>query len=408
MFGNEIREQFPILKQRVNDKPLIYLDSAATAHKPLAVINAVDDFYRNYNSNIHRGSHALALRATDAYEAAREKVRKFINARHDSEIVFNRGASSGINFVAQSYGMANVNEGDEILISLMEHHSNIIPWQQLAKKRGAVLKYLPLYPDGTIKLAEVREMVTDRTKIVAITHISNVLGTINPVKEIVEIAHQKGAVVLVDGAQGAPHKRVDVQNINCDFYIISGHKMGGPTGIGAVYGKKQLLDNMEPIEFGGEMMGTVGLYDSTWKDAPLKFETGTMPIAGAIGLGAMIDFLEEIGMDKVEAHENELVNYALGRFANFPGLTIYGPLTNRSSLISFNLKGVHPHDIATVLDLAGIAIRAGEHCAEPLTRFLQVPATARASFYIYNTREEIDILYSELEKTKEYFGNVFA
>ena len=408
MFGNEIREQFPILKQRVNDKPLIYLDSAATAHKPLAVINAVDDFYRNYNSNIHRGSHALALRATDAYEAAREKVRKFINARHDSEIVFNRGASSGINFVAQSYGMANVNEGDEILISLMEHHSNIIPWQQLAKKRGAVLKYLPLYPDGTIKLAEVREMVTDRTKIVAITHISNVLGTINPVKEIVEIAHQKGAVVLVDGAQGAPHKRVDVQNINCDFYIISGHKMGGPTGIGAVYGKKQLLDNMEPIEFGGEMMGTVGLYDSTWKDAPLKFETGTMPIAGAIGLGAMIDFLEEIGMDKVEAHENELVNYALGRFANFPGLTIYGPLTNRSSLISFNLEGVHPHDIATVLDLAGIAIRAGEHCAEPLTRFLQVPATARASFYIYNTREEIDILYSELEKTKEYFGNVFA
>jgi cysteine desulfurase/selenocysteine lyase len=408
MFGNEIREQFPILKQRVNDKPLIYLDSAATAHKPLAVINAVDDFYRNYNSNIHRGSHALALRATDAYEAAREKVRKFINARHDSEIVFNRGASSGINFVAQSYGMANVNEGDEILISLMEHHSNIIPWQQLAKKRGAVLKYLPLYPDGTIKLADVREMVTDRTKIVAITHISNVLGTINPVKEIVEIAHQKGAVVLIDGAQGAPHKRVDVQNINCDFYIISGHKMGGPTGIGAVYGKKQLLDNMEPIEFGGEMMGTVGLYDSTWKDAPLKFETGTMPIAGAIGLGAMIDFLEEIGMDKVEAHENELVNYALGRFANFPGLTIYGPLTNRSSLISFNLEGVHPHDIATVLDLAGIAIRAGEHCAEPLTRFLQVPATARASFYIYNTREEIDILYSELEKTKEYFGNVFA
>lgn len=408
MFGNEIREQFPILKQRVNDKPLIYLDSAATAHKPLAVINAVDDFYRNYNSNIHRGSHALALRATDAYEAAREKVRKFINARHDSEIVFNRGASSGINFVAQSYGMANVNEGDEILISLMEHHSNIIPWQQLAKKRGAVLKYLPLYPDGTIKLADVREMVTDRTKIVAITHISNVLGTINPVKEIVEIAHQKGAVALVDGAQGAPHKRVDVQNINCDFYIISGHKMGGPTGIGAVYGKKQLLDNMEPIEFGGEMMGTVGLYDSTWKDAPLKFETGTMPIAGAIGLGAMIDFLEEIGMDKVEAHENELVNYALERFANFPGLTIYGPLTNRSSLISFNLEGVHPHDIATVLDLAGIAIRAGEHCAEPLTRFLQVPATARASFYIYNTREEIDILYSELEKTKEYFGNVFA
>lgn len=408
MFGNEIREQFPILKQRVNDKPLIYLDSAATAHKPLAVINAVDDFYRNYNSNIHRGSHALALRATDAYEAAREKVRKFINARHDSEIVFNRGASSGINFVAQSYGMANVNEGDEILISLMEHHSNIIPWQQLAKKRGAVLKYLPLYPDGTIKLADVREMVTDRTKIVAITHISNVLGTINPVKEIVEIAHQKGAVVLIDGAQGAPHKRVDVQNINCDFYIISGHKMGGPTGIGAVYGKKQLLDNMEPIEFGGEMMGTVGLYDSTWKDAPLKFETGTMPIAGAIGLGAMIDFLEEIGMDKVEAHENELVNYALERFANFPGLTIYGPLTNRSSLISFNLEGVHPHDIATVLDLAGIAIRAGEHCAEPLTRFLQVPATARASFYIYNTREEIDILYSELEKTKEYFGNVFA
>lgn len=408
MLGREIREQFPILKQEVHGKPLIYLDSAATAQKPLAVINAVDEYYRTYNANIHRGSHALALKATDAYEGARDKIRKFINARSDAEIVFNRGASSGINFVAQSYGMANVNEGDEILISLMEHHSNIIPWQQLAKKRGATLKYIPVQADGTISLDDVRELVTPKTKIVAITHISNVLGTINPVKEIIEIAHSQGAVVLVDGAQSAPHKRIDVQDLDCDFFIISGHKMGGPTGIGVLYGKKHLLDAMEPTEFGGEMMDTVDLYNATWKATPLKFETGTMPIAGAIGLGAMIDFLEEIGMDRVEAHENALVEYALERFADFSGLTIYGPSTNRSSLISFNLAGVHPHDIATVLDVAGIAIRAGHHCAEPLTRSLQVSSTARASFYLYNTLEEIDILHAELEKTKEYFGNVFS
>lgn len=408
MIDKEIREQFPILKEKVYGKQLVYLDSAATAQKPLAVIDAVDNFYRTYNSNVHRGSHKLALLATDAYEDAREKVRKFINAKSKDEIIFNRGASSGINFIAQSYGMENVNEGDEILISIMEHHSNIVPWQQLVKKRKAVLKYLPLQPDGTIKLSDVEEMINERTKMLAITHVSNLLGTINPIKEIIEIAHQKGTPVLVDAAQSVPHKRVDVLELDCDFLVFSGHKMGAPTGIGVVYGKKALLDQMEPVEFGGEMIDMVGLYDSTWKETPLKFETGTMPIASAIGLGAMIDFLEEIGMDKVEAHENKLINYAMDRFEKFEGITIYGPRTNRSSLISFNLDGVHPHDIATALDLEGIAIRAGHHCAEPLNKHLQVSSTARASFYLYNTIEEIDILYAAIEKTKGYFANDFA
>ncbi len=408
MIDKEIREQFPILKEKVYGKQLVYLDSAATAQKPLAVIDAVDNFYRTYNSNVHRGSHKLALLATDAYEDAREKVRKFINAKSKDEIIFNRGASSGINFIAQSYGMENVNEGDEILISIMEHHSNIVPWQQLVKKRKAVLKYLPLQPDGTIKLSDVEEMINERTKMLAITHVSNLLGTINPIKEIIEIAHQKGTPVLVDAAQSVPHKRVDVLELDCDFLVFSGHKMGAPTGIGVVYGKKALLDQMEPVEFGGEMIDMVGLYDSTWKETPLKFETGTMPIASAIGLGAMIDFLEEIGMDKVEAHENKLINYAMDRFEKFEGITIYGPRTNRSSLISFNLDGVHPHDIATALDLEGIAIRAGHHCAEPLNKHLQVSSTARASFYLYNTIEEIDILYAAIEKTKGYFANGFA
>lgn len=408
MIGKEIREQFPILQQKVYGKPLVYLDSAATAQKPLAVIEAVDNFYRTYNSNIHRGSHKLAIEATDAYEDSREKVRKFINARSANEIIFNRGASSGINFIAQSYGTVNISEGDEILISIMEHHSNILPWQQLAKKNKAVLKYLPLQADGTIKLSDVEEMINERTKLLSITHASNLLGTINPIKEIIEIAHRKGTPVLVDAAQSVPHKRVDVIDLDCDFLVFSGHKMGGPTGIGVVYGKKAILDQMEPVEFGGEMMDTVGLYDATWKETPWKYETGTMPIASAIGLGAMIDFLEELGMDKVEAHEQKMIKYALDRFADYKGLTIYGPKKNRSSLISFNLDKVHPHDIATALDLDGIAIRAGHHCAEPLNRHLQVSSTARASFYLYNTIEEIDILYAAIDKTKEYFTNGFA
>lgn len=408
MIGKEIRAQFPILQEKVYGKPLIYLDSAATAQKPLAVIEAVDNFYRIYNSNIHRGSHKLALLATDAYEGAREKVQKFINAESSNEIIFNRGASSGINFIAQSYGMANVNEGDEILISIMEHHSNIVPWQQLAKKKNAVLKYLPLQSDGTIKLSDVEEMINERTKLLSITHASNLLGTINPIKEIIQIAHRKGTPVLIDAAQSVPHKRVDVIDLDCDFLVFSGHKMGGPTGIGVVYGKRAILDKMEPVEFGGEMIDVVGLYDSTWKETPWKFETGTMPIASAIGLGAMIDFLEELGMDEVEAYEKKLIDYALDRFADFEGITIYGPKTNRTSLISFNLDKVHPHDIATALDLEGIAIRAGHHCAEPLNKHLQVSSTARASFFLYNTIEEIDILYSALEKTKEYFANGFA
>ncbi|HLR54299.1 MAG TPA: cysteine desulfurase [Pseudogracilibacillus sp.] len=400
-----IREQFPILDQEVNGHPLVYLDSSATSQKPIQVIEAVNDYYRKTNSNVHRGVHTLGSQATDLFEGAREKVRNFINAKSSAEIIFNRGTTTGINFVAQSYGLTNVKAGDEIVINPMEHHSNIIPWQQVAKVTGASLKYIPLEEDGTISMEAARETITDRTKIVAVAHVSNVLGTINPVKELTELAHEKGAVIVVDGAQSAPHIKVDVQALDCDFYAFSGHKMLGPTGIGVLYGKKALLEEMEPIEFGGEMIDFVEKYDSTWKELPWKFEGGTPIIAGAIGLGAAIDFLNEIGMDTVQAHEERLANYALDRLSSIDDLTIYGP-KNRASLVTFNLADVHPHDVSTVLDMEGIAVRAGHHCAQVLMKWLDVAATARASMYIYNTEEEIDRLAEGLVKTKEYFGNV--
>lgn len=400
-----IREQFSILDQEVNGHPLVYLDSSATSQKPIQVIEAVNDYYRKTNSNVHRGVHTLGSQATDLFEGAREKVRNFINAKSSAEIIFNRGTTTGINFVAQSYGLTNVKAGDEIVINPMEHHSNIIPWQQVAKVTGASLKYIPLEEDGTISMEAARETITDRTKIVAVAHVSNVLGTINPVKELTELAHEKGAVIVVDGAQSAPHIKVDVQALDCDFYAFSGHKMLGPTGIGVLYGKKALLEEMEPIEFGGEMIDFVEKYDSTWKELPWKFEGGTPIIAGAIGLGAAIDFLNEIGMDTVQAHEERLANYALDRLSSIDDLTIYGP-KNRASLVTFNLADVHPHDVSTVLDMEGIAVRAGHHCAQVLMKWLDVAATARASMYIYNTEEEIDRLAEGLVKTKEYFGNV--
>ncbi|MGG6433431.1 cysteine desulfurase [Anoxybacillus sp. D401a] len=402
----ELRQLFPILDQQVNGKPLVYLDSAATSQKPLPVIEAIDNYYRQYNSNVHRGVHTLGTKATDAYEGAREKVRRFIGAASTEEIIFTRGTTTAINLVAASYGRANVREGDEIVITYMEHHSNIIPWQQVAKQTGATLKYIPLQPDGTIRLEDVEQTVTPNTKIVAVMHVSNVLGTINPVKEIAQIAHKNGAVVVVDGAQSTPHMKVNVQDIDCDFYAFSGHKMCGPTGIGVLYGKKHLLEQMEPVEFGGEMIDFVGLYESTWKELPWKFEGGTPIIAGAIGLGAAIDFLEEIGLDNIAAHEHKLAQYALEQLATIEGLTIYGP-KERAGLVTFNIDEVHPHDVATVLDAEGIAVRAGHHCAQPLMKWLNVTATARASFYLYNTEEEIDILVSALKKTKEYFSYVF-
>lgn len=402
----ELRQLFPILDQQVNGKPLVYLDSAATSQKPLPVIEAIDNYYRQYNSNVHRGVHTLGTKATDAYEGAREKVRRFIGAASTEEIIFTRGTTTAINLVAASYGRANVREGDEIVITYMEHHSNIIPWQQVAKQTGATLKYIPLQPDGTIRLEDVEQTVTPNTKIVAVMHVSNVLGTINPVKEIAQIAHKHGAVMVVDGAQSTPHMKVDVQDIDCDFYAFSGHKMCGPTGIGVLYGKKRLLEQMEPVEFGGEMIDFVGLYESTWKELPWKFEGGTPIIAGAIGLGAAIDFLEQVGLDHITEHEHRLAQYALEQLATIDGLTIYGPKA-RAGLVTFNIDGVHPHDVATVLDAEGIAVRAGHHCAQPLMKWLNVTATARASFYLYNTEEEIDALVSALKKTKEYFSYVF-
>ena len=384
---------------------LVYLDSAATSQKPIAVIEALSTYYREYNSNVHRGVHTLGTKATDGYEGAREKVRRFIGANSTQEIIFTRGTTTALNMVAQSYGLTNVKEGDEIVITYMEHHANIIPWQQVAKATGATLKYIPLQEDGTIALQDVEETVTSQTKIVSVAHVSNVLGTINPIKEIAKIAHRNGAVMVVDGAQSSPHMKIDVQDLDCDFFAFSGHKMCAPTGIGALYGKRELLEKMEPVEFGGEMIDFVGLQESTWKELPWKFEAGTPIIAGAIGLGAAIDFLEQIGLENIEAHEHRLAQYALEQLNQVEGMTIYGP-KHRAGLITFNIDDVHPHDVATVLDAEGIAVRAGHHCAQPLMKWLKVSATARASFYLYNTEEEIDKLVAGLIKTKEYFSNV--
>ncbi|ENI8615109.1 cysteine desulfurase [Listeria monocytogenes] len=402
----KIRADFPILAQEINEKPLAYLDNAATSQKPKQVIEALTHYYEFDNANVHRGVHTLAARATDAYESARGKVAKFIHAREVAEIIFTRGTTSAINLVVDSYAEANIEAGDEIVISYLEHHSNLIPWQQLAKRKGAVLKYIELEEDGTISVEQVKKTIGEKTKIVALAHVSNVLGTITPIKEIAAIAHQFGAVILVDGAQAVPHMEVDVVDLDADFYAFSGHKMMAPTGIGALYGKRELLDAMEPTEFGGEMIDFVELYDSTWKELPWKFEAGTPIIGGAIALGAAIDYLAEVGLENIHAHEQALASYAIEEMSKIEGITIYGPkdASKRCGLVTFNLEGAHPHDIATILDEDGIAIRAGHHCAQPLMKWLDVSSTARASFYIYNTKEEIDALIDGLKLTKEYFG----
>ncbi|MDF2857817.1 MAG: cysteine desulfurase [Neobacillus sp.] len=405
----DIRRDFPIINQEVNGHPLVYLDSSATSQKPIQVIETLEKYYKEINSNVHRGVHTLGTRATDAYEGAREKVRKFINAKSTQEIIFTRGTTTSLNTVASSYAAANLKAGDEIVITYMEHHSNIIPWQQVARRTGAELKYIPLQEDGTLSLDDVRATITDKTKIVSIMQVSNVLGVINPIKEITQIAHEHGAVMVVDAAQSAPHMKIDVQDLDCDFLAFSGHKMCAPTGIGVLYGKKKLLENMEPIEFGGEMIDFVHLQESTWKELPWKFEGGTPIIAGAIGLGAAIDYLTAIGLDNIAEHEHKLVAYALEKMSTVPGMAIYGPMdpAKRAGLVTFNISDVHPHDVATVLDAEGIAVRAGHHCAQPLMRWLKVSSTARASFYLYNTEEDIDKLVEGLVKTKEYFSDVF-
>ncbi|XHI72423.1 cysteine desulfurase [Listeria monocytogenes] len=402
----KIRADFPILDQEINEKPLAYLDNAATSQKPKQVIEALTHYYEFDNANVHRGVHTLAARATDAYESARGKVAKFIHAREVAEIIFTRGTTSAINLVVDSYAEANIEAGDEIVISYLEHHSNLIPWQQLAKRKGAVLKYIELEEDGTISVEQAKKTIGEKTKIVALAHVSNVLGTITPIKEIAAIAHQFGAVILVDGAQAVPHMEVNVVDLDADFYAFSGHKMMAPTGIGALYGKRELLDAMEPTEFGGEMIDFVELYDSTWKELPWKFEAGTPIIGGAIALGAAIDYLAEVGLANIHAHEQALASYAIEEMSKIEGITIYGPkdASKRCGLVTFNLEGAHPHDIATILDEDGVAIRAGHHCAQPLMKWLDVSSTARASFYIYNTKEEIDALIDGLKLTKEYFG----
>lgn len=408
MNAHEVRKLFPILHQEVNGHPLVYLDSAATSQKPIQVLEAVDKYYRSYNSNVHRGVHTLGTYATDAYEGAREKVRAFINAKETAEVIFTRGTTTALNTIAIGYARTFLKEGDEIVTTLVEHHSNFIPWQQVAKATGATFKFIPLAEDGTITLDAVKATITPQTKVVAIHHISNVLGDTTQIKEIAKIAHENGAILVVDGAQSAPHKKIDVQDLDCDFFVFSSHKMCGPTGIGVLYGKRAVLEKMEPVEFGGEMIDFVYEQDSTWKELPWKFEGGTPIIAGAIGLGAAIDFLNDLGMDEIEAHEKKLITYAIEQMKQLDGLTIYGPVEHRSSLITFNLADVHPHDLATVLDTEGIAVRAGHHCAQPLMRWLKATATARASFYLYNTEEDVDAFVAGLKKAKEYFGNVFS
>ncbi|MCG7331689.1 cysteine desulfurase [Salinicoccus roseus] len=406
MNAKDIRKDFPILDQQVNGNDLIYFDTSATSQTPSPVIDAMTAYYEAYNSNVHRGVHTLGTKATDGYEQARMKVRSFINAKRFEEVVFTRGTTAAINLVARSFGDMVMEPGDEIVVTEMEHHANIVPWQELAKRTQAELKFIPMEADGTLTMENVEATIGEKTKIVAITHVSNVLGTINDIKAIAEVAHRNDAYIAVDGAQAVPHMSVDVQDLDVDFYAFSGHKMLGPTGIGVLYGRSELLDDMEPIEYGGDMIDFVDLRTSTWTDLPVKFEAGTPMIAEAIGLAAAIDYIEDIGPEAILEYEQKLVNYALESMNAVEGIEIYGP-ESRAGLITFNLEDVHPHDLATALDSEGIAVRAGHHCAQPLMKWLGVSSTARASFYIYNTTEEIDSFIESLKRTKEFFSYEF-
>lgn len=399
-----IRKDFSILDQVVNDEPLVYLDNAATTQKPQQVLDVLADYYQKDNANVHRGVHTLSERATARYEAARQKVADFIQAKSSKEILFTRGTTTSLNWVAQ-FAKEILQPDQEVIISVQEHHSNIIPWQQACQQTGAKLRYMPL-KDGELDVDSLKSMLSEKTKFVSLAHVSNVLGGVAPIGEIAELAHQVGAYLVVDGAQSVPHMAVNVQELDVDFYAFSGHKMLGPTGIGVLYGKEELLNRMSPVEFGGEMIDFVYEQSATWKELPWKFEAGTPNIAGAIGLGAAVDYLMEIGMDAIQAHEAELVDYVFPKLQAIPGLTIYGSqdLSKRTGVIAFNLDDLHPHDVATALDYEGVAVRAGHHCAQPLLRYLQVPATVRASFYIYNTKADCDKLVEAIIKTKEFFN----
>jgi len=403
---DRLRHEFPALDQEIHGKRLVYLDSAATSQKPRAVIGALSAYYEHDNANVHRGIHELSRRATVAFEEARGKVATWIGAAESAEIVWTRGTTEALNLVATAWGLDNVGEGDEILISALEHHSNIIPWQLLARRTGARLRYIELDEQGRLVLDDLSSLLTARTKVVAVSHVSNALGTVNPVAEIAAAAHEVGALVVVDGAQGAVHTRVDVRELGVDCYAFSGHKMCGPTGIGALWARRDLLEAMSPYQGGGEMIHIVGRQESTWAEVPHKFEAGTPNIAGAIGMGAAVDFLAEIGMDAIQAHERELMDYALGRVGEIPGIRIYGPgsLDERSAVLSFTLGDAHPHDISTILDAEGVAVRAGHHCAQLVMQHFGVSATARASFYLYNTKEDVDRLVEALGLV----GSIFA
>ena len=402
----KVRADFPVLHQMVNGKPLVYLDNASTTQKPQAVIDTLVQYYSADNSNVHRGVHTLSQRATDHYEEARAKVRKFINAEADEEIIYVRGTTEGINLVAQTFGRQNVGEGDEIIVTAMEHHSNIVPWQILCQERGANLKVIPITEQGELAMEEYERLLGPRTKLVSIVHQSNALGTVNPAKQIIDMAHSLGVPVLVDGAQSAPHMAIDVQDLGCDFFAFSGHKLYGPTGIGVLYGRAGLLNAMPPYQGGGEMIKSVNFEKTIYNDLPHKFEAGTPDIAGAIGLGTAIDYISNLGMDNIYNYERELLEYGTERLSAIEGVRIIGTAREKAGVLSFVMEGIHPHDIGTILDTEGIAVRTGHHCAQPVMDRYEIPATARASLALYNTREEIDALVRGIDRTVEVFRGI--
>ncbi|HBS51701.1 MAG TPA: cysteine desulfurase CsdA [Coxiellaceae bacterium] len=401
---NKIRQLFPILQNKINNKPLIYLDNAATTQKPRSVVEAIEHFYFNDNANIHRGIYKLSQRATNAYEKSRKNIAEFINAKYTHEIIFVRNTTEAINLVAQSYGYKNFKPGDEIIISTMEHHSNIVPWQLICKKTGAKLQVINIHENGELDFNHYEKLINNRTKIVAIAHASNTLGTVNPIKKIIAAAHAHNIPVLIDGAQASGHIQIDVQNLDCDFYAFSAHKMYGPTGIGILYGKEALLNSMPPYQGGGDMIKKVTFAETEYADLPQKFEAGTPNIADVVGFGATIDFIKSVGIDVIAKHEKELLKYATAAFSNVKGLKIIGTAPEKTSIISFILDKIHPHDVATILDTEGIAVRAGHHCTMPLMDFYNIPGTTRASFGLYNTKEEIDILIEALTKVRKIFS----
>jgi cysteine desulfurase/selenocysteine lyase len=399
----QIRKDFPILDQKVHGKPLAYLDNAATSQKPKSVIDALTSFYLWDNSNIHRGVHELSERSTRAYEEARAKVRRFLNAAHDHEVIFVRGTTEGINLVAQSYGRRHVGAGDEVIVTALEHHSNIVPWQILCEEKGATLRVIPINDRGEVLVDRLDDMLNDRTRLMAVGHVSNALGTINPMREIIATAHRGGVPVLVDGAQAAPHMRLDVQALDADFYVFSGHKIYAPTGIGVLYGKTALLEAMPPYQGGGDMIRSVTFEKTTYNALPYKFEAGTPDIAGVIGLGAAIDYINAVGIENIAAHEHDLLEYGTRMLESIPGVRLVGTARHKAAVLSFVLEGVHPHDVGTVLDQEGIAVRTGHHCAQPVMERFGIPATTRASFAMYNTSEEIDRLAEGIGRVKELF-----